>query len=169
MIAIWASRSPRGRHGDAGTRGRGEDAESKSPRLRVSASPRRLLTWKAILLAVLPMTAAAQQLSDLEAERPIALEDARPISAHAFSGSADWTYNVRKVSRDDYGPGFSLLYGLARRLEVGASVRYVTSPGTNARRGISSGDIQLHALYGVGTESASLPAFAVRVGVEFPT
>ena len=76
---------------------------------------------------------------------------------------------MRKDSRDDYGPGFSLLYGLARRLEVGGSVRYVTSPGSNARRGISSGDIQLHALYGIGTESAALPALAVRVGVEFPT
>ena len=115
------------------------------------------------------MTATAQQLSDLELDRPVALEDARPISFRAFSGSADWTYNVRKDARDDYGPAFSLLYGLARRLEVGASVRYVTSPGSNAQRGISSGDLQLHALYGIGTESASLPAFAVRVGLEFPT
>jgi len=110
-----------------------------------------------------------QQLSDLEPERPVALEDARPVSYRAFSGSADWTYNARKDSRDDYGPGFSLLYGALRRLEVGASVRYVTSPSNNANRGISSGDIQLHALYGLTTESAALPAFAIRLGVEFPT
>lgn len=110
-----------------------------------------------------------QQLSDLEPERPIALEDARPISYRAFSGSADWTYNARKDSRDDYGPGFSLLYGLARGLEVGGSVRYVTSPGSNAKRGISSGDIQLHALYGLVTETAAVPALALRVGVGFPT
>ena len=121
----------------------------------------------AVLLAA--MTAAAQQLSDLEPERPVAMEDARPVSYRAFSGSADWTYNARKDSRDDYGPGFSLLYGALRRLEVGASVRYVTSPSSNANRGVSSGDIRLHALYGLATESASLPALAVRVGVEFPT
>ncbi|HKF45333.1 MAG TPA: hypothetical protein VKG01_19730 [Thermoanaerobaculia bacterium] len=112
---------------------------------------------------------AAQQLSDLEPERPVAMEDARPVSYRAFSGSADWTYNARKESRDDYGPGFSLLYGALRGLEVGGRVRYVTSPGSNANRGVSSGDIQLHALYGVTTETAALPAVAVRMGVEFPT
>jgi hypothetical protein len=125
-----------------------------------------------LFLAILSLNAGrllGQQLSDLEAERPVAMEDARPVSYRAFSGSADWTYNSRKDSRDDYGPGFSLLYGALRRLEVGASVRYVTSPSSNSNRGVSSGDIQLHALYGLATESASLPALAVRVGVEFPT
>jgi hypothetical protein len=121
------------------------------------------------MLLLTAMTARGQQLSDLEPERPIAIEDARPVSYRAFSGSADWTYNIRKNSRDDYGPGFSLLYGLARRLEVGAGVRYVTSPGSNAQRGISSGDLRLHLLYGIGTESESFPALAVRVEVEFPT
>ncbi|HEV8117812.1 MAG TPA: hypothetical protein VGQ32_04765, partial [Thermoanaerobaculia bacterium] len=125
-----------------------------------------------LFLAILWVSAGrllGQQISDLEPERPVALEDARPVSYKAFSGSADWTYNARKDSRDDYGPGFSLLYGALRRLEVGGSVRYVTSPSSNANRGVSSGDIQIHALYGLATESASLPALAVRVGVEFPT
>ncbi|HKA36566.1 MAG TPA: hypothetical protein VKH43_07075 [Thermoanaerobaculia bacterium] len=125
-----------------------------------------------LFVAVLSLTAGrllGQQISDLEPERPVALEDARPVSYRAFSGSADWTYNARKDSRDDYGPGFSLLYGALRRLEVGASVRYVTSPSSNANRGISSGDIRLHVLYGLATEGPSLPALAVRLGVEFPT
>ena len=125
-----------------------------------------------VLAGVLALHAgrlAGQQLSDLEPERPVAMEDARPVSYRAFSGSADWTYNARKDSRDDYGPGFSLLYGALRGLEVGASVRYVTSPGSNANRGVSSGDIQLHALYGISTETAALPALAIRIGVEFPT
>jgi len=138
-----------------------------APARRVAGAVKALL-----LLGLLPLGVArliGQQLSDLEPERPIALEDARPVSYRAFSGSADWTFNVRKDSRDDYGPAFSLLYGLARRLEVGASVRYVTSPGSNAQRGVSSGDIQLHALYGIATEGAALPAVALRVGVEFPT
>jgi hypothetical protein len=124
------------------------------------------------LLALLLFPTAAltgQQLSDLEPERPVELEDARPISYRAFSAAADWTYNARKEARADYGPGFSLLYGALRGLEVGGSVRYVTSPSSNANRGISSGDIQLHALYCVATESASLPALAVRAGVGFPT
>lgn len=129
----------------------------------------KLLALLPALLWMIATNAVGQQLSDLEPERPVAMEDARPVSYRAFSGSADWTYNARKDSRDDYGPGFSLLYGALRGLEVGGSVRYVTSPGSNANRGISSGDIQLHALYGVATETAALPALAVRVGVGFPT
>jgi hypothetical protein len=117
----------------------------------------------------LTATATGQQLSDLETERPLSMEDARPVSFRAFSGSVDWTYNVRQEHLNDYGPGFSLLYGMARGLELGGSVRYVTRPGRNAQRGISSGDIVLHALYQFRTETADWPALAVRAGVEFPT
>jgi len=130
------------------------------------------LLRKAILTALLLLVAtkgAAQLLSDLEPERPIAIEDARPISYRAFSGSVDWTYNVRQDRLNDHGPGLSLLYGVARGLEFGGAVRYVTRPGRNALRGISSGDIELHVLYAIKTETASWPALAIRAGVEFPT
>ena len=125
-----------------------------------------------MLVAALLLAASkgrAQLLSDLEVERPLAIEDARPISYRAFSGSLDWTYNVRQDRLNDHGPGFSLLYGVARGLEVGGSVRYVTRPGRNALRGISSGDIDLHALISLKTETAEWPALALRAGVEFPT
>ncbi len=108
-------------------------------------------------------------LSDLEIERPLSFEDARPISFRAFSGSVDWTYNVRQERLNDHGPGFSLVYGLAQGLELGGSVRYVTRPGRNALRGISSGDIVLHALYQLKAETPAWPALAVRADVEFPT
>lgn len=171
MIARFALRLVRGRPGDGETGGLGERRRSGSPRLPVSRSPGLHLIAKVILFAVLPLTATAkaQFLSDLEADRPLAVEDARPVSFRAFSGSVDWTYNVRQEGLDDYGPGFSLLYGMARGLELGGSIRYVTSPGRNANRGISSGDIVLHALYQLKTETADWPALAVRAGVEFPT
>src|SRR5450755_268393 len=123
----------------------------------------------AALLGLAARTAAAQFLSDLEPDRPVSVEDARPISYRALSGSADWTYTLRKGSLNDYGPGFSLLYGAARGLETGASIRYVTRPERNATRGIASGDLTLHALYQIVDESAALPALAFRAGVEFPT
>ena len=127
---------------------------------------------KALLLVVSLLAASkggAQLLSDLEVERPLAIEDARPISFRAFSGSVDWTYNLRQDRLNDHGPGLSLLYGAARGLEVGGSVRYVTRPARNAERGISSGDIQLHALFSLTTETALWPALAIKAGVEFPT
>jgi hypothetical protein len=171
MIARFALRLVRGRPGDGQTGGLGKRRRSGSPSLPVSRSPSLHLIAKVILFAVLPLTATAkaQLLSDLEVDRPLAVEDARPVSFRAFSGSFDWTYNVRQDQLDDYGPGFSLLYGMARGLELGGSIRYVTRPGRNANRGISSGDIVLHALYQLKTETADWPALAVRAGIEFPT
>lgn len=113
--------------------------------------------------------AQAQFLSDLEPDRPASMEDARPVAYRAFSGSADWTYSIRKDHVHDYGPGFSLLYGPLRGVETGAEVRWVTSPERNANRGIASGDLILHALYGIVEESAEMPALAARVAVQFPT
>jgi hypothetical protein len=113
--------------------------------------------------------ARAQFLSNLEPERPIDVEDATPIPFHAISAAVDWTYNLRKGGLNDQGPGFSLLYGALRNLEVGAADRYVTRPGRNALRGISSGDLELHALYAVLSETARRPALAARIGVIFPT
>jgi hypothetical protein len=112
---------------------------------------------------------AAQGLSDLESERPLLMEDARPISYRAFSGSADFTYSIRRDVSDDFGPGFSLAYGLLRGLEVGAAIRWVTSPEGNAERGVSSGDLRLQSLYQIVDETASRPAIAIRAGVQFPT
>ena len=123
----------------------------------------------AALLGLVARTAAAQFLSDLEPDRPVSVEDARPISYRALSGSADWTYTLRKGSLNDYGPGFSLLYGAARGLETGASIRYVTRPERNAERGIASGDLLLHALYQVAEETAGRPEIAVRAAVRLPT
>ena len=70
---------------------------------------------------------------------------------------------------NDYGPGFSLLYGAWRNLEVGGNIRYVTRPERNSHRGISSGDLFLHVLYGLREEDARWPAIAVKVAVQFPT
>ncbi|HTD53248.1 MAG TPA: hypothetical protein VK780_09500, partial [Thermoanaerobaculia bacterium] len=138
-----------------------------SPRLRLI---RRFLPWVVVAMAA-PMAApmAGQQLSNLEPERPVTVEDARAVPYGAFSGSVDWTYSERRDGFNDYGPGFSLLYGAARGLETGAALRYVTRPRRNAGRGISSGDLFLHALYEIHPESATWPALAVRAEVQLPT
>ena len=74
-----------------------------------------------LLILLAATKATAQLLSDLEPERPVRIEDARPVSYRAFSGSVDWTYNLRQGNLNDHGPGFSLAYGAVRGLEVGAA------------------------------------------------
>jgi hypothetical protein len=135
----------------------------------------RLLRVGAVLVAAVLFStgsaspASAQFLSNLEPDRPLSVEDASPIPYRAISAALDWTYNVRRGGLNDEGPGWTVLYGAYRRLEVGATQRYVTRPGRNALRGISSGDLELHALYGLVAEGPGRPAIAGRVGVIFPT
>lgn len=119
------------------------------------------------VLAVTPLS--AQVLPNLEPERPLAVEDATPIPFRALSVAVDWTYNLRRGGLNDQGPGLSITYGILRDLQVGFAQRYVTRPGRNALRGISSGDAGLHALYGLVEEGARRPALAARIGVVFPT
>ncbi|HMA17287.1 MAG TPA: hypothetical protein VKS03_02520 [Thermoanaerobaculia bacterium] len=127
----------------------------------------RWLTSAAVLLCAASLR--AQVLPNLEPERPLTIEDATPIPFRALSVGLDWTYNFRRSALDDEGPGLTVTYGALRNLEVGAAQRYVTRPGRNALRGISSGDLEFHALYGVVEESARHPALAARIGVVLPT
>jgi hypothetical protein len=135
--------------------------------VNASRDPRRILILFAALAAAVPLR--AQIVSSLEPDRPISFEDAHAIPYRALSGSIDWTQNWHRSTANDYGPGLSLLYGVARGLELGGSLRYVTSPSANSQRGISSGDLMLHALYDLHEETSAWPALAARVGVEFPT
>jgi len=113
--------------------------------------------------------AGGQSVSDIEPERPVSVEDAKPVPYRAFSASLDWTYNLRSGGINDQGPGIALLYGAARGVELGGALRYVTRPGRNALRGIASGDLHLHGLVGLAAETRRFPAVAIRVGVAFPT
>jgi hypothetical protein len=128
---------------------------------------RGLLFAALLLITVSPLP--AQVLPNLEPERPLAVEDAAPIPFRAISAALDWTYNLRRGGLNDQGPGLSISWGVLRKLEIGAAQRYVTRPGRNALRGISSGDLGLHALYGVVEEGPRHPALAARIGVVFPT
>ncbi|HEX9148254.1 MAG TPA: hypothetical protein VF958_03750 [Thermoanaerobaculia bacterium] len=123
----------------------------------------------ALALSTMPVPLHAQVLPNLEPERPLAIEDAIPIPFRALSIGLDWTYNFRDSALDDAGPGISINYGALRDLEVGVAQRYVTRPGRNALRGISSGDVELHALYGLVDENGHTPALAARLGLVFPT
>jgi hypothetical protein len=127
----------------------------------------RALLFAGMLFAALPLS--AQILSNLEPERPLAVEDATPIPFRGLSTALDWTYNLRRGGLNDQGPALSVNYGAARSLEVGFAQRYVTRPGRNALRGISSGDLDIHALYGLVEEGARHPAIAGRIGIVFPT
>ncbi len=117
----------------------------------------------AFLFTALPARpAAAQEISNLESARPITMEDAVPVELGTYSASADYAY-ARRLDRVDYaGPAFSILAGALPRVEIGAESRLLTNPRLNARRGIGSGDLDVHVLGALHRESASAPAVAIR-------
>lgn len=127
--------------------------------------------------ALLAMAAAAlaggiargQSISNLEAGRPVTVEDSVPIARGAFSASADYAYARRLDDVEYAGPLFALVYGAYQNLELGAESRLLTNPRLNARRGIGSGDLDLHALGAVSTETATRPSIGLRADVILPT
>ena len=121
------------------------------------------------LLVFAAAPAAAQQISNLESGRPVTMEDAVPLDAGTYSFSADYAY-ARRLDNVDYaGPAFALVGGVLPGLEIGAETRLLTNPRRNARRGIGSGDLDVHALATVRAESAAAPAIAVRADAYLAT
>jgi hypothetical protein len=128
---------------------------------------RAALAALAIFLAAGALS--AQQISNLEAGRPVSIEDAIPVARGAFSLSVDYA-GARRFDGVHYaGPAVALLYGFAPGFEAGAQTRWVTNPRLNASRGIGSGDVDLHVLGSVADEAPRMPAVAVRADVLLPT
>jgi hypothetical protein len=90
------------------------------------------------------------------------MEDATPVAPGTYSGSSDYAYAKRLDGVDYAGPALALVYGLPARLELGGETRLLTNPRLNARRGIGSGDLDVHLMGELATENGSLPAVAVR-------
>lgn len=112
---------------------------------------------------------SAQAISNLEAGRPVTVEDALPIARGAFSGSLDYAYARRLDGVEYAGPALSLVYGAYQNVEVGGETRLLTNPRLNARRGIGSGDLDLHALATISAEAGNRPAIGFRADAYLPT
>ncbi len=135
--------------------------------------PFQLLT-PALALAMLaaaafPGRVFAQEVSNLEAGRPITIEDPVPVSPGTYTGSFDYAYAVRYDRVDYAGPGFSLVYGFARGFELGGETRLLTNPRLNSRRGIGSGDLDLHVLGEVASETGQRPGIGLRLDAVLAT
>jgi hypothetical protein len=99
----------------------------------------------------------------------VTVEDSVPIARGAFSASADYAYARRLDDVEYAGPLFALVYGAYQNLELGAESRLLTNPRLNAKRGIGSGDLDVHALGALSAETAGRPSLGVRADVILPT
>ena len=130
---------------------------------------RSRLSLVLIAAAACAASARGQEISNLEAGRPITIEDPVPVSAGSYSGSFDYAYAVR-LDRVDYaGPALALVYGFAPGFELGGETRLLTNPRLNARRGIGSGDLDVHLLAQVAPEAGDRPGIGLRLDAVLAT
>jgi hypothetical protein len=122
-----------------------------------------------LVFCLLAAPLLAQEISNGEAGRPITLEDAFPVAVGSYSGSFDYAFAWRRDSVEYSGPALAILYGAYRGLEAGAETRVLTSPRRNASRGIGSGDLDVHLLGSIVSESPRFPAIALRFDMFLPT
>ncbi len=115
-----------------------------------------------------PAPAPALDHDNLDAGRPLRIEDAYPIAKGEIgveSGVAAWD---RRGDGSGYGIDARALYGVAynAQVEIGWAAAF---EGSSAAATDRSGSLALGALYNANAESLTWPALAVRADVEAPS
>lgn len=125
-----------------------------------------LAACAAVLLGPLP--AWALDHDNLDPNRPIQMEDAYAIPKGEIGLESGVRVNDQRQGRTRTVFQPQIIYGAFDNTQIEIQGDFFTEPqslvGAN-----KSGDLHLGVLYNFNTETLNLPAFAVRVGVEFPT
>jgi Putative MetA-pathway of phenol degradation len=128
---------------------------------------------KSLLIAVLVVALATGEVyaidhTNLDEGRPLRLEDAYAIAEGEIALEVGGGFTLqRRGSNRGVFPA-EVLYGAYPNLQLGVGTTLSTD-----RRDIDdrskSGDLQVSALYNFNQETISLPALALKVGVDAPT
>src|SRR5438876_4032854 len=111
---------------------------------------------------------AAIDHKNLDENRPLRLEDAYPIASGeiAVEMGVGFTLQGRGSNRGVFP--VELLWGALPNLQVGIGTLLSTDPREIDDRP-KSGDVRLSALYNFNQETLTLPAFAIKLGLDAPT
>jgi hypothetical protein len=128
---------------------------------------------KHVLMSVLVVAMATSDVyaidhTNLDEGRPLRLEDAYAIADGEIAIEVGGGFTLqRRGSNQGVFPA-EILYGAYPNLQVSVSTTLATDPRDVDDRP-KSGDLQLSALYNFNQETISLPAFALKLGVDTPT
>lgn len=128
---------------------------------------------KIVLMSVAVVAMASGEVyaidhTNLDEGRPLRLEDAYTIADGEIAIEAGGGFTLqRRGSNRGVFPA-EILYGAYPNLQVGVGTTLSTDPRDVDDRP-KSGDLQLSALYNFNQETISLPAFALKVGLDTPT
>src|SRR5260370_469701 len=128
---------------------------------------------KSLLIAVLVVALATGEVyaidhTNLDEGRPLRLEDAYAIAEGEIALAVGGGFTLQRRGSNPGAFPAEVLYGAYPNLQLGAGTTLSTD-----RRDIDdrskSGDLQVSALYNFNQETISLPALALKVGVDTPT
>jgi len=127
------------------------------------------LAFIAASCLTLSITAKADEVSDLEEELALTIEDVNPTKQGSVDLNGAMRYQrlrpaARPGGRDEFQFTPRLQWGAARnfQLSLAAPYRVGNAPDT------SQGELRLDALYKLNAESRFMPAFALSAGLERP-
>jgi Putative MetA-pathway of phenol degradation len=128
----------------------------------------KILTIPLLFLFVTVPSAYAIDHGNLDEGRPLRLEDAYPIGHGevAIEAGAGFTLQRRGADRGLFP--IELLDGALPNLQVGIGTALSTDPREIDDRP-KSGDLRFSALYNFNQETLTLPALAVKLGLDAPT
>jgi hypothetical protein len=106
--------------------------------------------------------------TNLDEGRPLRLEDAYAIADGEIALEAGGGFTLRRRGPNRGVFPAEILYGAYPNLQVGLGTTLSTDPRDIEDRP-KSGDLQVNALYNFNQETISLPAFALKVGLDAPT
>jgi hypothetical protein len=129
---------------------------------------KRVLMSVVLVVAVATGEVYAIDHTNLDENRPLRLEDAYAIADGEIAIEAGGGFTLqRRGSNRGLFPA-EILYGAYPNLQLGVGTSLSTDPRDIEDRP-KSGDLQVSALYNFNQETISLPAFALKIGVDTPT
>ena len=119
------------------------------------------------LVGIIPATQAIDH-SNLDAGRPLRMEDPYPIAIGEVTFETGLRYANERHARDRGSLPVEILYGAYSGLQLGIGSEIFTDPRTIDGQE-KSGDLHVSALYNFNQETLTLPALGIKGTLNLPT
>lgn len=120
------------------------------------------------LLVSVVHNAYAVDHGNLDEDRPLRLEDAYPIAHGEIAVEVGAGFSVQRRGPNTGVFPLELLYGAFPNFQLGVGTTFSTNP-RDVEEQTKSGDLHVSGLYNFNQETLTLPAFGLKLTLNFPT
>jgi hypothetical protein len=128
----------------------------------------RSLIWSLALLMVTAPAAYAIDHKNLDEGRPLRLDDAYAIASGELAVEVGAGFALERRGPDRGVFPIEVLYGALPNLQLGLGTTLFTDP-RDVHEQTKSGDLRVSGLYNFNQETLTLPAFGLKLELNFPT